>query len=1820
MGKNLVALAGYSLTEGIYDGTKSLVYRGQRESDCTPVVIKLLKNDYPGLSELVQFRHQYTITQNLDLPGIVKPLSLENYGKGYALVMEDRGNVALSQWSKVHWKLGKVSTETDLDDFFRIATQIVNILDGLHHNRIIHKDIKPANIIINPATGQVKIIDFSIASVLPRETQTIHNPNVLEGTLAYLSPEQTGRMNRGLDYRTDFYSLGVTFYELLTGKLPFCTTDPLELIHCHLAQQPTPIISPEIPPVLSNIVMKLMAKNAEDRYQSAMGLQYDLEKCQSQWQETRTILSFALGERDVTDRFVIPEKLYGREAEVATLLAAFERVSKGNSEMMLVAGFSGIGKTAVVNEVHKPIVGQRGYFIKGKFEQFQRNVPFWALVQAFRDLVRQLLCENDAQLEKWQREITSALGENGQVIVDFIPELKQVIGEQPPVEQLSGSAAQNRFNLLFTNLIQVFTTKEHPLVIFLDDLQWADSASLNLIQLLISEIESGYLLLIGAYRDNEVSPAHPLMLILNEFLKSGASIETINLAPLSKSDVNNLVADTLRCSTQLVTPLTELIYQKTQGNPFFTNQFLQSLHGDGLIYFANPQASVHGINLGGWECNLARIKALAITDNVVEFMGLQLQKLPLETQEVIKLAACIGNQFDLTTLAIANQQSQSETATALWTALQEGLIIPQNEVYKFYLAESDYHQLPVNYDHDLPIINYKFLHDRVQQAAYLLIPEPQKQVVHFQIGKLLLKQFSNLEQEVKIFDIVNHLNQGRGLITQQDEQYELIKLNFRAGRKAKIATAYGTALEYLNICLENLPKSIWEQNYDLAFDVHKECAEVEYLNGNFDQSESLINYTLSQTRSALDQAELYNLLIVQYTLKANYEQAIQVGRKALAILEIELPEVDLTQALESELDQANQNLGERVILTLLDAPTMTLPDKKLAIKLLASLEPTAYLSNQELWTVIIVKGVNLSLVYGHVPESCSSYSAYGQVLGVVLGDYQQGYEFGILSLRLSEKFNNLTQKCKACFFLANILNNWVQHLNLSTAINNDGYQAGLDSGELQYTGYILMYKLINAFYQGENLGHILSELARFLHFNERTNNSLAVDTIKGFKLTIIALTGANHHQGLIESEKLQEQPYLDFCQLHNNFFALCIYQVLKLQVLYLFGGIEKALKWARDAHKMFNFISGQLPLAEHNFYYSLSLLSAAAGTNTQLSTTDWQQIEINLEQMKTWADNCPENFLHKYLLMKAEIARVSNQSLAAMEYYDLAISLAKEHGYVQEEALANELAGQFYLDLDKEKIAQVYLIEAYYSYARWGATAKVQEFEQRYVSYLAPIWSRQPSDGLVTETATDNQETIFATTNNNLEKLDLNTVIKASQTLSEEIHVDKLVCTLMQMAVENAGANNGALLLVNDNNLMIAAQYQNNQACNLQTIPLEDNDELPISVINSVKNSQKVVIVNDTAADHLFVRDPYLNKQQPKSFLCAPILKQGQIIAILYLENHLTTEVFTDYRLEIITIICSQAAISLENALLYQSLEQANAQLADYSHTLEAKVEARTKELKAAQQQIIVQEKLASLGTLTAGIAHELRNPLNFVTNYAIDSGELVEELVEILKQQQDQLDAEDLDYLMEITTDLKDNSMAIKTHGYRAESIIKSMMQHAQTSSSKSQFSDLNELLEQATQLAYQNIRAKYPNFNVNIETDYDRSIGHIELFPSDINRALINLIDNACYALRDRQTAPGESFTPTLSLQTLNGKDSVEIQICDNGIGIAPEMEAKIFNPFYTTKPTGEGTGLGLSLTHDVIVGQHRGTIKLATKLGNYTKFTIVLPKQLAKQISQN
>ncbi|NET56837.1 MAG: AAA family ATPase [Symploca sp. SIO2E6] len=1717
---NSLTIPDYHILQLLYEGSKTLIYQGLCQTTQQFVIIKVLKNEYPTLSELVRFRNQYTITKNLNLPGIVQPQAFVNYGNGFALVMEDFGGVSLLDYVRSSmggwgdggmgrwgdggtWGRGDAGTRGHEDagtrrrgdkkdipkqqttnnqqqttnnkqpttnnqqqitnnqqpttnnffrEFIQIAIQITQILEQLSQHRIIHKDIKPHNILINPQTKQVKLIDFSIASLLPREKQFLQNPNVLEGTLAYLSPEQTGRMNRGIDYRSDFYSLGVTFYQMLTGQLPFSSKDAMELVHSHLARKPTPPtqLNPEIPQVLSEITLKLMAKTAEERYQTALGLKYDLEACLREWETTGTITPFEIGVRDISERFVIPEKLYGREAEVAILLAAFERIT-GNkqpttnnqqpTEMMLVAGFSGIGKTALVNEVHKPIVEQRGYFIKGKFEQFRRNIPLWAWLQAFRDLIGQLLSETVAQVEQWRSKILSALGENGQVIIDVIPELERLIGQQPPVTELSTTAAQNRFNLLFSKFIQVFPTSEHPLVIFLDDLQWADSASLELLQLLMRKT-SGSLLLIGAYRDNEVSRVHPLMLSLAQIRQTMedrqdglAKISQITLRPLEQSALNCWIADTLSCSPQRALPLTKLVAQKTEGNPFFSNQFLKSLYQEGLIWFER--------SYGYWECDLTKIKALAISEDVVKFMAAQLQKLPESTQEVLQLAACIGNQFDLSTLSIVKENSQVETATQLWAALQAELIIPISDIYKFYQEEAEEEssktpnsqfpipnsQFPIP-NSQFPIPNspcpdYKFLHDRVQQAAYFLIRPDQKLSTHLKIGQLLLKETPQPQLEEKIFEIVNQLNIGVELITDQAQRQELAQLNLLAGRKAKMATAFAAAFGYLTTGIALLPADSWLNSYELTLALHEQAVEAAYLSSKFEQMEQLAATVLTQAKTLLDKVKVYEVKLQANIAQQQQLEAINTGLTVLQLLGVTFPQeptqTDIErelQALQTALTQIHSRqkvqsrmqkiltgsdgdfdsirkqeegpffsvssslealLSQSLVEELLRLPPMTDPDKLAAMRLLPILSSAVYVAAPVLYPLIVLQQVQLSLEYGNHATSAFAYSNYGLILCTIVEDMEAGHQFGQLAIRLLDKPNAKEIRCRTLVMVNTFVTHWQQSVQATLQPLLKAYQSGLETGDLEFAVLATFAYSYHSYLIGKDLGELAQEMAAYGVLMKQLKQATALNWNQLFLQAVLNLQGkvggdagtrdapdaGRTGRGDRELREWQNEKVADAspsktstdnpCLLigdsYNEEIKLPLHQSAgdrtglyylywnKLTLCYLFGDYQEAVNNAEAAYQYLDGVSGSLLIPLLYFYDSLARLALYAETSELEPESIVSKIAANQQKMQQWAKYAPMNFLHKFDLVEAEWYRIKGQQIEAMEYYDRAITGAASNEYPQEEALANELAAKFYLAWGKPKIAQVYFTDAYYGYARWGAKAKVEQLERCYPQFLTPMMIREKSS-LTGECVSHlASETVTSSTSTGSAILDLATVMKTSQVLSGEIHLVPFVSTLLEVMMENAGAQKGALLLRKADNLVIVAQCTAGQQCNFQSIPLESSSEVPLAAINYVSHTQQILVSNKATAETFLAADPYIITVQPKSLLCLPIIQQGQLPGILYLENDLTAGVFTKERIDILQLLCAQAAIALENAQLYQQLEE-------YSQNLEQTVQDRTQQLQ----------------------------------------------------------------------------------------------------------------------------------------------------------------------------------------------------------------------------------------------------------------------------------
>jgi predicted ATPase/signal transduction histidine kinase/tRNA A-37 threonylcarbamoyl transferase component Bud32 len=1967
-------IPGYQIVEQLYFGSRTIVYRAIQTSQQRPVVIKVLRKEYPSFSELVQFRNQYTITKNLPISGIIQPLSLELLGNSYMLVMEDWGGISLGEYLKQEKNLPWLEA-------LEIAVQLSNILHQLAHYRVVHKDIKPANILINPESRQIKLIDFSIATLLPKEIQESQSINTLEGTLAYLAPEQTGRMNRGIDYRTDFYGLGVTLYQLLTGTLPFNSQDPLELVHCHIAKIAKSVekINTKVPERVSAIVAKLMAKNAEDRYQSAMGLKHDLEYCLTEWKERGEIAAFELGQRDLSDRFNIPEKLYGREHEVKTLLKSFERVADGASELMLVAGFSGIGKTAVVNEVHKPITRQQGYFIRGKFDQFNRNIPLSAFVEALRDLMQQLLTESDTKLESWKNKILAAVELNGQILIEVIPELEQIIGKQPEVTELSGSAAQNRFNLLFPKFIEVFSTRAHPLVMFLDDLQWADSASLQLIKLLMNN--NGYLLMLGAYRDNEVSPAHPFILTVDELKKAGATVNTITLSPLEFTDANRLIADTLNCGSELTKPLTQLVMQKTQGNPFFLTQFLKVLHEGKLIIFNHEQRY--------WEYNIAEATASSLTSDVVEFMAEQLQKLPHETQQVLKLAACVGYQFDLNTLAIVSEQSPSNTAGVLWKTLQEGFVLPTKQIYKLFQTKATSKETS-----ETANPHYRFLHDRVQQAAYSLIPEKQKQATHLQIGRLLQQKLSREEQDEKLFDLVGHLNLGQVLITQQSEREALARLNLAASKKAKNSTAYVGAKNFVQAGLKLLAKNSWESQYELTLNLYLAAAETFYLNADFKGMEEIAVQVLGSAQTVLDKVKIYEIQINALTAQSRMLEAIAVGRHALSQLGIEFSSEPDEALVSKALKTITEQLQSQKIEELINLPTMNNPQIVAGIQILAILFPPIFQGNPAMLPLLGSTMVSLSLQFGNAPASTIGYVCYGTVLSGFMGEVETGYRFGRLALSLVEKLDVRELKPLTILWFSATLQHRQELLRATIPILKDGYLTGMEIGDFLDAGYSIARYFDDNFFAGVNLDEWEPEienycavLASVKQESPQTYLKMKQQMVRNWREIAVQpdlLIGTAYNETLMIPKHEQD----------NELTALAVIYIFKLILAYVFGNFSNAIEYIYKANFSLMALAGTFQIPVFHFYAGLTYLAIFPTQSDIEQANTFTLLETHKTALTQWANYAPMNHQHKVDLLEAENCRILGKNYEAGDWYDRAIAGAKKNGYIQEEALANELAAKFYLNWGKEKVAAGYIQEAYYCYARWGAKAKTDDLERRHPNLLRPILQQAnqsfnsletfgslASEHLSIQTSTSISSSSKTSVNT---MLDFATILKASQTLSSEIEFDKLLATLLEMVLENAGADKGVLLMPRQKDLFVEAIAILNQPVQVETIAISNRTDLPHSLINTVKRNLKPVVITDARNHPYFVNDNFIVEQQAKSVLCIPIQHQGKLAAILYLENQVTTKAFTGDRVELLNVLCTQAAISLENARLYKDgqdklehLQEANRLLAFqstvshiaakndnlstmlqqfcqaivdylsaafariwvsnsandilelkasagmYTHIngghqyipigkfkigliaqekaphltndvlndprvgdhewakqegmvafagyplmienrligvvamfartplsgstlsslevvateislgiqrkfLESSVEQKAlileqtlQELQNAQLQTVQSEKMASLGNLVAGVAHEINNPVGFLTGSINNAKDYVQDLLEHIELYQKQYPTPtapiqssankiDLEYLCE---DLPQLLNAMQGATDRIKNISTSLRTFSRADTEYKVSANLHEGIDSTLLILKYRLKGSEFRPEIDIIREYGE-LPTITCFPGQLNQVFMNILANAIDMFDEvAQTQSYEKIKANpqkITISTQRIGEEVLISIRDNGKGIDESTQARIFDHLFTTKAVGKGTGLGLAIAKQIVEEKHSGRLEVNSAVGQGTEFAIFMP----------
>ncbi len=1695
-------LSTYAL-EQLRKDDEFVLYRGRRDADPSDILVVAPASEQPAQGTLKRLEHEYALRAELDPAWAARPLALVRDRGRTLLVLRDPGGEHLDRL---------LERPLELTRFLRVAIGLSAALGKLHEHGIIHKDIKPANVMVDPTSGQVWFTGFGIASGLPRERQTPDPPETIAGTLAYIAPEQTGRMNRSIDSRSDLYSLGVTLYEMLTGALPFSASDPLEWVHCHIARQPAPPQERRkgVPEALSAIVLKLLAKTPEERYQTAAGLEADLRRCLEDWESLGRIEPFVTGAHDASDRLAIPEKLYGRDRERTELLEAFERVvACGTPELVLISGYSGVGKSSVVKELHRAIVLPRGIFISGKIDQHKRDIPYATLAQAFQTLVRQILSKNEAGVRRRRNAIRNAAGLNGQLLVDLIPELELVIGKQPPVPDLPPLDAENRFQAVFRAFLGVFARKGHPLALFLDDLQWLDAATLKLLEHLISHPDVRYLLLIGAYRDNEVSPSHPLMLMLDSIRKTSTMVRDIVLSPLSLYDVGQLIADSVHQDRALTEPLARLVYEKTAGNPFFVVQFLKALAEERLVEFDPHKAA--------WRWDVERIRARGITDSVVELLIAKLNRLPDATREVLKQLACLGNRVNTSTLVIVQGRPEDEVHADLTEAVREGLVVHSGG-------------------------SYEFVHDRVHEAAYSLIPEEDRATVHLQIGRLLIAVMPADKIAERIFNLVNQFNRGAALISDPSEKSRVAELNLLAGRKARAATAYAAACSHLSVGISLLDREGWESHYDLAFNLWLLRAECEFLCGNFQEAEGLISELLERAASKADKAAAYRLRIDLHIIKSEHTKAVDTALECLQLFAIQLSAHPTWEQVRTECEKVWQTLGERSIESLIDLPSMTDPEIQAAMRVLSVVYSSAFSIDINLFYLYICHTVTLTLKHGTTDASAHGYAYFGFILGPAFHRYSDGYRFAKLGVDLVEKHGVAAYKAKVYMTVAWVAI-WTQPVTTALDFVQAAFRAAVESGDLTYACYCCDWTVTDLLARGDHLDEVWRESEKSLDFVRRARSRDYIHRVVSQQWFMQCMRGRAAAFFTFGDAQFDETAFEALLS-DDDRTIVCWYWILKLQARFILGDHEAALAAAAQAKQLLSAATGCIQLLDYNYYTALAI-AAVFDTAPPDRQSEWREaLSAHVKQLREWADNYPPTFRDKHALVAAEIARIEGRDLDAMRLYDQAIRSARENGFVHNEGTANEVAGRFYLDRGFETIGHTSLRSARSCYQRWGASGKVRQLDQLYpgLEWQAPLGP-------------------IATMGSSIEQLDLTTVVRALQAVSREIDLEKLIETLMAIAVEHAGAERGLLFLPvgQEHRIEAEASTHGDKVEVILAQAFEALPKFPESVLRYVIRTQESLILDDASAENPFSDDAYVSLRRPRSILCLPLVKQRELAGVLYLENNLAPRVFAPERLAVLELLAAQAAISLKNAQLYADLQQENSE----RRKAERDLRQSAAELSQLREEVRHVSRRAMMGELTASLAHELNQPLGAI----LSNAQAVRRFLAAKKP--------DLAEVKTAVEDIiQDNSRAVET--------IRNVRALFQRGESQMSPVDLKQVV-----LDVERILAGDAVFkNISVRVDLPVSLPTIIGNRTQLIQALMNLILNAFDAVCEDGGGPREVEIRAGQRET----GRVHIAVRDSGIGIAPQNMPKLFDPFFTTKPKGVGMGLAIVRT---IVESHGGKL---------------------------
>jgi predicted ATPase/signal transduction histidine kinase len=1660
-------------------------------------------------SNLSRFVREFELAEYLDRDWALRPLELVQERGHCVLVFEDPGGEPLSELLKDPISVG---------EFLRLSIDITSAVGQMHRSGLVHKDIKPGNILVHNRDGKPRLTGFGISSRVPRERQPPEPPKFIAGTLPYMAPEQTGRMNRSVDSRSDLYALGIIFYQTLTGRLPFDAVDAMEWIHCHIARQPASVtkVNPDVPLVISAIIDKLLKKPAEARYQTAAGLEYDLRRCLADWDRTCRIDSFPLGELDVSGRLLIPEKLYGRERDIDELLAAFDRVLKnGTPEWVLVSGYSGIGKSAVVNELHKVLVPPRAIFAAGKFEQYKRDVPYATLAQAFRSIIRQLLSQEQEELKSWRDNLIQALDSNGSLITDLIPELKLIIGEQPAATELPPLEARARFQLVFRRFIGVFARPEHPLALFLDDLQWLDEATLELIEGLLTHPDVRHLLLVGAYRDNEVSATHPLIRRLEIIRENGARVRNLVLSALGMEDLGRLVTDSFHCESQQSIALAGLIFEKTAGNPFFAIQFIATLVDEGLIAFDHTAAR--------WCWDLSRIDAKGYTDNVVELMADKLHRLPNEAQEVLQRLACLGNSGTIASLSMICGYDESRLDGDLWEARRAQLVIRSDNAYRF-------------------------IHDRVQEAAYSLIPQERRAEIHLSIGRLLVTGIPPEKREDAIFEIVSQFERCVGLISLPAERDEVAELNLMAGKRAKGSAAYASALAFFRAGVGLLDKESWDRQRDLIFALELNLGECEFLTGQLWAAEERLVALSTRARTAAEQAAVASLRVDVCTALDQPDRAVGVCLEYLRTVGIAWSPHPTDEEARLEYERIWSLLGARTIEDIIDLPLMENTASLAILDVLAKVLSSAWHTDANLVALTICKRVSLSLEHGNCDASCQAYVMIGSLAGQRFGDYQAGYRFGrlgcdLVDVRGLKRFEARTFMCFASFVLP-----WAKHVDASDNLLRRSLQTANATGDLTFVAYSGDHLITHLLAAGAPLDEVQLEAESGLAFAEKTRFGSVIDRMTAQLGLIKSLRGLLSTFGSFDDGQSTEQDIeYRFANSPNLAMAECRYWIRKLQARFLAGDYATAIFAAERAQSLLWTLYLHLETADYHYYGALAHAASYGTATSEDKARHHDALDKHHGQLRVWAACCPENFKNRESLIGAEIARIEGRVLDAMELYEQAIHSARANGFVHNEAIAYEMAAEFYDGRGLEDFSRVYRQKARDAYRCWRADGKVHQLQERY-RYLRPEIPDRHFPG-----------TIAAP----VEHLDLATVIKVSQALSGEMELRRLIDTLVRLAVEHAGAERGVLLLSQGSELWQEAQAvvgDNSIAVHQENVP---DGKLSDAIVQYVMRSREVVIVDDAVNDPAYSIDSYVMARRIRSILCLPLITESKVVGVLYLENNLAPGVFTPSRTSVLKLLALQAAISLENAYLYKNLADAE----------KARDQARSEFAHVS--------RVWSLGALTASIAHEINQPLaSIITNG--DTG------LRLLARPEADLDS------------VKMLTKRIVEDGRRAAKIIDRVRTMASRGATRKSTIALAEVASESAAFLNRELHARGVSMSLELASDLPDVVAD----RTQLQQVIVNLLINAMQALAETDVADKRI---NIRANRKDG-DTVCCMIEDNGPGIDAEYLPRLFDGLFTTKETGMGLGLPIARS---IIEAHEGSIRADNESGlGGARFIIELP----------